>query len=127
MAAGVAALMVAAAVVAAGMLLAVVMVAGGCIGADQRARQQLCHPGIRVALAAGVQPDACLRQRHLGPAADAAADQSVHLVALQEARQGSVAAAVGVHHLRGGDGAVLRVVELELCRVAEVLDRKSVV
>jgi len=68
-----AALVVAAAVVAAGVLLTVVMVAGGCIGADQRACQQFCHPGVRVALAAGVQPDTCLRQRHLGPTADAAA------------------------------------------------------
>lgn len=32
------------------VLLTVVMVAGGCIGADQRACQQFCHPGVRVAL-----------------------------------------------------------------------------
>ena len=118
--------MVAAAVVAAGVLLAVMMVAGGALRADQSARQQLRHPLVRVAGAAGVQPDARFRQRHLGAAADAAADQGIHLVCLQEARQGPVAAAVGVHHLGGDDRAVLHVIELELCRVTEVLEHLAV-
>ena len=112
--------------VAAGVLLTVVMVAGGCIGADQRACQQFCHPGVRVALAAGVQPDTCLRQRHLGPTADAAADQGIHLTVLQKASQGPVSAAIGIHHLGGGYGAVLHIIELELCRVAKVLEHLAV-
>ena len=65
-AAGMAALVVAAAVVAAGVLLTVVMVAGGCIGADSVPASSSATR-VRVALAAGVQPDTCLRQRHLAP------------------------------------------------------------
>ena len=54
------------------------MVAGGGFGIGQSPRQQFLHPLIRVAGTAGVQPDARLRQSHLGASADAAADQAVH-------------------------------------------------
>ena len=45
---------------------------------------------------------------------------------LQKASQGPVSAAIGIHHLGGGYGAVLHIIELELCRVAKVLEHLAV-
>ena len=47
-------------------------------------------------------------------------------MALEEARQGAVAAAHGADHLGGGHRAVRRVVQLELLTVAEVLKHLAV-
>lgn len=55
-----------------------------------------------------------------------AADQGIHLTVLQKASQGPVSAAIGIHHLGGGYGAVLHIIELELCRVAKVLEHLAV-
>ena len=118
--------MAAAAVIAAGVVLSVVVVAGGHLGKLESACQQLGDTRISVAGAAGVQLDACLCQSHLGTAADAAADEAVYPVGSQEARQGAMAAAVGVHYLGGDYGAVFHIVELELSRMAEVLEDLSV-
>ena len=86
-------------VMAAVMALAVVVVGADGVGVvAQPAGQQGLHLGVGAAGGAGVELDAGLGQGVPGPAADAAADQGVHLMRLQEARQGPVAAAVGVHH-----------------------------
>ena len=45
---------------------------------------------------------------------------------LQKARQGPVAGAVGIHHLRGGHPALLGLINFELGRVAEVLEHLAV-
>ena len=116
----------AAAVIAAGVLLPVMVVTGGRLSELKGALQQLGDTRIGVAGASGVQLDAGLGQGHLGTASDAAADEAVHAVGCQEARQSAVAAAVGVHHLGGDHGAVFHVVEFELGRVAEVLEDLSV-
>src|SRR5699024_5372619 len=112
----------AAAVIAAGVVLAVVVVAGGGVGVGQCAPEQLGHARVGVAGAAGVKPDARLRQSHLGASADAAADQTVHTLGLEKASQRPVAAAVGGDHLGGYHGAVPDVVELEGLGVAEVTE-----
>ena len=92
----------------------------------ERPLQQGRHALVRPAGYAGVELDAGLRQGGAGPGADAAADQGVHPVALEEARQGAVAAAHGADHLGGGHRAVRRVVQLELLTVAEVLKHLAV-
>ena len=54
---------------------------------------------VRIAGDTAVQLDARFFQRHLGTAADAAADERVHLHRCQQPRQRAVSAAIGVHHL----------------------------
>ena len=61
-----------------------------------------------------------------GAAANAAADEGIHALGLQKARQGPVAGAVGIHHLRGGHPALLGLINFELGRVAEVLEHLAV-
>ena len=92
----------------------------------QAPRQQGGHRPVGVPRRAGVESDARLGQSVSGAAADAAADEGLHAVLPQEARQGPVAAAVGVHHPAGDHRAVFHVVELELLRVAEVLEYLTV-
>ena len=93
--------LVAAAVVAVGAavvaLAVVVVVAAPDIGAlGQNAVDELHDGHIRAAVNAGIQVNARHGQGVDGTAADAAADQGIHLKGPQEAGQGTVAAAVGV-------------------------------
>ena len=92
----------------------------------ERAREQGGDRFVRAAGYAAVQADARLPERHLRAAADAAADQRIHAVGLQKARQRAMAAAVGIDDLRAPDRAVLHIVELELRGVAKVLEDAAV-
>ena len=62
----------------------------------QLARQQSFHRLVRTAIDPAVQGDPRLGQSRLGAAANTAADQGVHALSLQEARQRPVTGAVGV-------------------------------
>ena len=73
-----------------------------------------------------VQGNACCCQRHLGTAADAAADQCVCIQCGQHTGQGTVAAAVGIHHLRGYNFSILDIINLELSGMAKVLEDHTV-
>ena len=73
-----------------------------------------------------VELDARLGQRSLRAHANAAADQRVHLCGFQKSGQCTVAAAVGGYDLLRDDFPVLHVIELELLRVAEMLEDLSV-
>ena len=73
-----------------------------------------------------VELDARLGQRSLCAHANAAADQRVHLCGFQKSGQCAVAAAVGGYDLLRDDFPVLHVIELELLRVAEMLEDLSV-
>ena len=112
--------MITAAVITAMMLLAVVMVAGGALGEDQGAVQQLFHALVGAAHAAGVQADAGLGQCDLGTGADAAADEAVHAVCQQEVSQRAVAAAHGGNDFCALDGTVFDFIQLESRSVAKV-------
>ena len=79
----------------------------------QRAVHQRFRRSIRIAADAAEQADACIGQRGLCAAADAAADQRVHAALHQEARQRAVPAAVGIHDFGTDDLPVLYIVELE--------------
>ena len=115
----------AATVIAAGVAFAVMVTADVGI-VIQVACQECLHSIVSIAGNAAVELDACLSQSHLSAAADAAADQNVNAAAEEEASQGAVAAAVGVHDLGGNDGAVFNVVDLELLGMAEVLEDQFV-
>ena len=114
-----------AAVVAAGVAFTV-MVAADVGIVIQVACQECLHSIVSIAGNAAVELDACLSQSHLSAAADAAADQDVNAAAKEEASQGAVAAAVGVHDLGGDDGAVFHIVDLKLLGVTEVLEDQLV-
>lgn len=81
---------------------------------------------VRFAADAAVERDARFAQRHLRASADAAADQRVHAVEFQKARQRAVTAAHGVHDALRKDLSILDVVQLELGRVAEMLENHAV-
>ena len=120
--------MAAAAVGATGVAFAVVVVVVAMdIGVEgQLSLRQCLSRGIRAAGHAAVEPDARLCQSHLGTAADAAADQGIHIQGVQNPGQRAVAAAVGVHHFRRHHLAVLDVIDLELLGVAKVLENFAV-
>ena len=111
---------VAAAVVAFTFLM--VVIAGHIAILGQSALQQLLHRRIGAAGRACIHRDARLRQRLTCAAADAAANQHLHALSLQKASQRAVALAVGVHHLAAGNLLALRLLQLELLGVAEMLE-----
>src|SRR5699024_10900255 len=66
-------------------------------------------------------PDTSLLQSHPGTAADAPANQGIHLQAGKNPCQGSVALPVGVHHPGADNLTAFHIVNLELSGVTEVL------
>ena len=93
-----AAVVITAVVITAGVAFAVVvvvMVAAGCGIVDQLAADQRLGGFIGAALYAAIQLDAGLTERLLRTAADAAADDDVHMAALQEAGQCAVTLSFG--------------------------------
>ena len=107
-------------------LLVVVVGAAGVGVKDQRAGKISRRSAVGVAGNAAAQPDAGLCQRHLCPAANAAAQQHIYAVAHQKAHQCAVTLPVGGDHLGTGNAALLGGVQLELRRVAEVLEHLTV-
>lgn len=81
---------------------------------------------IGIALNSGIQLDASICQSHLSAHPDASADQSIHLCRLQESCQCAMAAAVGINNLLMDNLSILCIIELELCRMAEMLEDFSV-
>ena len=103
------------------MAAAAVVVGAAGIGiVVQLTGQQGVDSIIGIAVDAAVELDACLVQGSAGAAADAAADQGIHLVNGQITRQSAVAGTGDAEDLGVDDGAVLDLVELELGGVAEV-------
>ena len=124
---GAAALVGVAGMRAAAVTLLVVVVGAAGVGVkDQRAGKISRRSAVGVAGNAAAQPDAGLCQRHLCPAANAAAQQHIYAVAHQKAHQCTVPLPVGGDHLGTGDAALLGGVQLELRRVAEVLEHLTV-
>ena len=118
-----------AAVIAAGMafpMMMVVMIALYIRVELQIAGYKSFHSGICIAGYTAEQPDPGCGQRHLGTAANAAADQHICIQGGEHTGQSAVAAAVGVHHLRCNDLTVLDIINLKLLGVTEVLEDHTV-
>ena len=88
--------------------------------------QQIPHRLVRIAAAAAVEPDACLRQGRLGAAANPAADQHIHPFVPQKSCQGPMSPAIGGLHLRRTNSLVLHLIELHLLRMAKMLKNFAV-
>ena len=86
----------------------------------QRSGGQCFHRLVCAVGHTAVQPDARRGQCRLCAAADAAADQCVHVQRAQNACHCALAVTAGIHHFRGNDFAVFHIVDLELLRVAKV-------
>ena len=81
---------------------------------------------IRAALHTAVKLNACLLERLLCAAADAAADERIHMGIFEKARQRAVAAAHGGKDYFGDDGIVLHVIKGEVSRVTKMLKDISI-
>ena len=113
-------------IVAAIAFMMLVMIAAGVRIIFQASFCQGFRRHVSVTVHPGIQPDTCVRQRHLSAHANAAAYQRVCLGSLQETGQRSMTAAVGIYDLLPDDFAILHIIELELLRVSEMLEDLSV-
>ena len=122
--------MLSAAVAAAGVtartVLVVVVVAVNIGIIAQIAAEQCAHRRVSFSADTAIELDSRFGQSCLGTAADAAANQRVHAVLHQEARQCAVTAAVGIHNFRMEDLALRSLINLKLLSVAEMLKNLAV-
>lgn len=115
------------AVSAAGVAFTVVMMVAMNVGIKgQISVEQCLYRIIGGAGNAAEELDTGLFQCILGAAADAAANQCVHIVVSQKSCQCAVPLSHGIHHKFLDDGVVFDVVYLELRGVAEMLEDHAV-
>lgn len=107
-------------------LAVVVVVAMGVGVKAELSGQIICYCRVCRAADPAEQLDACLCKGVLCPGADAAAEHHIGIVLGQKAHQCTVALPVGGNDLAGRHLSVFDLVELELCRVAEVLEYHTV-
>ena len=102
------ALVLAAAMAAAilAMIMIMVMAAVGSGHIAQRTFQEGLYSLIGIAGYTGIQTNARLREGLLGPCTDAAADEGIHVLFLQEGGQGAMAAALGGNNHAGRHSAI---------------------
>ena len=92
----------------------------------KRACQQGVHRCVRFAADAAVELDTGLRQRHLGAAADTAADQGIYAMCNQESSQCAVTASIGIDYFGTYNLAICNVIDLECFCVSKVLKNFSI-
>ena len=92
----------------------------------QRAVQQRHHRRIRISEYASKQADASLGQRLLGSRSNPAANQGIHTLLLQEARQSPVARAGRICELRFRNTIILDMENLELSGMSKMLKNSAV-
>lgn len=107
-------------------LAVVVVVAMGVGVKAELSGQIVCNCRVCRAADPAKQLDACLCKGVLCPGADAAAEHRIGIVLGQKVHQCTVALPVGGNDLAGRHLSVLDLVELELCRVAEMLEYHTV-
>ena len=94
---------------------------------SQVACQESIYGFISTALNTAVQSNACLGQSILGTTANAAANQGADVLFLQEGRQGTMANTIAGDNVGFLNLIVLNGVNLELLRMAEMLENLAVV
>ena len=94
---------------------------------SQFACQESIYGFISTALNTAVQGNACLGQSILGTAANATANQSADVLFLQESRQSTMANTIAGENMGFLNLIVLNGVNLELFRMAEMLENLAVV
>lgn len=105
------------------MFMLMVMVAASYIRVEfQRPVDQSFDGFIGTARNAAIQVDKGFRQGLFRSAADTAGNDSIDFLSLQEADQGAVSLAIGADDVGFDDIAVFDIINLELCRMAEMLE-----
>lgn len=105
------------------MAMLLVVVAAGYVGIEfQRTIEQILDGFIGTARNAAIEVDRGFGQTLFRPAADAAGNDGVDFLGLQEADQGAVALTIGTDDVGLDDMAVFDIIDLELCRMAEMLE-----
>lgn len=107
-------------------LLVAVMVTV-CIGVkDKMTGQIVRHSRICIAGNTAEQLDASLCKGCLGTGTDTAAENDIHMVLNEEAYQSTMALTIGRNDSTAQNPAAFCIVDLELCRVAKVLEHLTV-
>lgn len=105
------------------MAMLLVVVAAGYVGIEfQRTIEQILDGFIGTARDAAIEVDRGFCQGLFRSAADAAGNDGIDFLSLQEADQGAVSLAVGADDVGLDDIAVFDIIDLELCRMAEMLE-----
>lgn len=105
------------------MAMLLVVVAAGYVRIEfQRTIEQILDGFISIARDAAIEVDRGFRQSLFRSAADTAGNDSIDFLSLQEADQGTVALAMGADDIGLDDITVLDIIDLELCRMAEMLE-----
>ena len=101
----------------------VVMMGAGGIGIEvQTAGKEQLYSLVRVAGNTAEDSDVRVLQSEPGTGTDAAADQHINSQLLQQTCQSAMAAAVGIHYLRGKNLALFGFVNFERGGVTEMLE-----
>lgn len=105
------------------MAMLLVVVAAGYVGIEfQRTIEQILDGFIGIARNATIEIDRGFCQGLFRSAADAAGNDGIDFLGLQEADQGTMALTIGVDDVGLDDMAVFDIINLEFFRMAEMLE-----
>lgn len=105
------------------MAMLLVVVAAGYVGIEfQRTIEQILDGFIGTARDAAIEVDRGFCQGLFRSAADTAGNDGIDFLGLQETDQSTVALTIGVDDVSLDDMAIFDIIDLELCRMAEMLE-----
>lgn len=105
------------------MAMLLVVMAASYVGIEfQRTIEQILDGFIGTARNAAIEVNRSSRQGLLGSAADAAGNDGIDFLGLQETDQGTVALTMGVDDVSLDDMAIFDIIDLEFFRMAEMLE-----
>lgn len=105
------------------MAMLLVVMAASYVGIEfQRTIEQIPDGFIGTARNAAIEVNRSGRQGLLGSAADAAGNDGIDFLGLQETDQGTVALTIGVDDVSLDDMAIFDIIDLEFFRMAEMLE-----
>lgn len=105
------------------MAMLLVVMAASYVGIKfQRTIEQILDGFIGTARNAAIEVNRSSRQGLLSSAADAAGNDGIDFLGLQETDQGTVALTIGVDDVSLDDMAIFDIIDLEFFRMAEMLE-----
>lgn len=105
------------------MAMLLVVMAASYVGIEfQRTIEQILDGFIGTARNAAIEVNRSSRQGLLSSAADAAGNDGIDFLGLQETDQGTVALTIGVDDVSLDDMAIFDIIDLEFFRMAEMLE-----
>lgn len=105
------------------MAMLLVVMAASYFGIEfQRTIEQILDGFIGTACNAAIEVNRSGRQGLLGSATDAAGNDGIDFLGLQETDQGTVALTIGVDDVSLDDMAIFDIIDLEFFRMAEMLE-----